>query len=131
MTDKFTLLPSNYKSIHKTKMKCDGPLTTKRTILPPFINERGFFMIIVGKPKSGKTTFVFDMLVNKDIYKKVFKNILYVCPQNSRDSIDSNPLADLDNEFLFESLNDSVKTKVEEIDKEYKETPEKHYQQLL
>ena len=112
MTDKFTLLPSNYKSIHKTKMKCDGPLTTKRTIKPPFINECGFFMIIAGKPKSGKTTFTFDMLSSKDIYKKIFKNILYVCPQNSRDSIDSNPLADLDDEFLFDELNDDVKAQV-------------------
>ena len=126
MTDKFTLLPSNYKSIHKTKMKCDGPLTTKRTILPPFINERGFFMIIVGKPKSGKTTFAFDMLVNKDIYKKVFKNILFVCPQNSRDSIDSNPLIDLDNEFLFDELNDDVKAQVKKNKDVYTETPEKH-----
>ena len=71
------------------------------------------------------------MLSNKEIYKKIFKNILYVCPQNSRDSIDSNPLADLDDEFLFDSLNDEVKTKIEENNKEYKETPEKHYQQLL
>lgn len=131
MTDKFKLLPSNYKNISKTKMVCDGPLSKKRTIKPPFINECGFFMIIAGKPKSGKTTFVFDMLTNKDIYKKIFKNIIYVCPSNSRESIHNNPLADLEPDFLFEELNDDVKAQVLINKEEYSKTPEKRYQQLL
>jgi hypothetical protein len=131
MTEKFQLLPSNYNNIKKTKMVCDGPLSKKRTIKPPFINECGFFMIIAGKPKSGKTTFAFDMLTNKDIYKKIFKNIIFVAPQSSRNSIDNNPLADLDNEFLFDELNDDVKTQILKNKEEYTETPEKHYQQLL
>lgn len=131
MTDKFKLLPSNYDNIKKTKMICDGPLSTKRNIKPPFINECGFFMIITGKPKSGKTTFVFDMLTNKDIYKKVFKNIIFVAPENSRNSIENNPLADLDDEFLFNELNDDVKEQVLKNKEEYKKTPKKKYQQLL
>jgi hypothetical protein len=39
------------------KFNGDRPLSDKRTIKAPFINESSFFMIVVGKPKSGKTTF--------------------------------------------------------------------------
>jgi hypothetical protein len=124
-------LPSNYSKLKNIKLSCDCPLSSKRTIKAPFINESSFFMIVVGKPKSGKTTFVFNMLINKEIYKKVFKNILYVCPENSRNSVDSNPLSDLDPNHLFDFLSKEVKEQIEYNKDKYKETPEKHYQQLL
>ena len=42
-----------------------------------------------------------------------------------------NPLIDLDNECLFDELNDDVKAQIKKNKEVYAETPEKHYQQLL
>jgi hypothetical protein len=127
----YDLEPSNYKNVNHIQMTCDQPLTTKRTIKPPFLNESGFFMIVVGKPKSGKSTFVFNMITNKEIYKKVFKNIIYVCPETSRGTIKNNPLADLEADHLFDGLDENVYNRIIENKQIYDEKPEKHYQQLL
>jgi hypothetical protein len=63
--------------------------------------------------------------------EKIFKKIIFVAPESSRNSIFNNPLIDLDPEFLFDELNQDVKTQVEINKAKYTETPEKHYQQLL
>jgi hypothetical protein len=131
MSNKFELLPSNYTTMKPIKFNGDRPLSDKRTIKAPFSNESCFFMIVVGKPKSGKTTFVFNTLTNKEIYKKIFKNIIYVAPITSRNNIHNNPLQDLDSEQLFDNLSIDVQRRVEENKKLYDETPEKHYNQLL
>lgn len=117
---KYTLEPSNYKNLKCVKMICDKPLSTKRTILPPFLNT-SFFMIIVGKPGSGKSTFLFSMLTSKHIYKKIFHDILYVAPQNSRNSIQNNPLADLET-GLFDNLDYTVQEQINENKLKYDET---------
>ncbi len=132
MNKKYELEKSKYENLNKIQLGCDKPLTTKK-IYPPFKNC-SFFYIIIGKPGSGKTTFLFSLLTTKgknSIYRKVFKNIIYVCPKNSRDSIKNNPLADLDSECLFDTLNDNVRNKIIDNKSIYDETPEKNYNQLL
>ena len=132
MNKKYELEKSNYENLNMVSLGCDRPLT-KRNIKEPFLN-RSFFYLIVGKPGSGKTTFLFSLLTSKGknaIYRKVFKNILYVCPKNSRESVKSNPLADLDADHLFDALDENVKNKIVDNKREYDKTPEKFYNQLL
>ena len=131
MNPKYTLEKSNYSNMKCIKMLCDKPLSNKRTIKPPFLNNKGFMMICVGKPGSGKSTFLFSMLTNKNIYKKIFTNILYVCPSNSRASVKDNPLADLDDNHLFDNLGGEVQEQIHTNKEEYDDKPEKNQSQLL
>ena len=135
MQKKFELEDTHYGNLKNIKMTCDNPLTTKRKIHPPFPNQ-SFFMMVIGAPGSGKSTFLFNMLQKQkkgqeSIYYRVFKNILYVCPPNSRSTVENNPLADLAEDSVFDELDYKVQDKIIENKDAYNETPEKHYKQLL
>lgn len=131
MNKSFELQESLYDKLNNVILGCDRPLT-KRTIKAPFQNCN-FFYTIVGAPGSGKTTFMFSTLTTKSkadrIYYKVFKDILYVCPKNSRSSVKDNPLEDL--ETVFDELGDEVKDVIIDNKKKYDEDNDKNYQQLL
>ena len=132
MTSKFELLPSNYENLNNIKMICDVPLTS-RPIMEPFLNK-SFTYVICAPPGSGKTTFLFSMLTTKGknkIYYRVFKNIIYCCPNNSRSTVKDNPLADLEDDNIFDTLSNKVKERIYAIKAEYMKTPDKHYNQLL
>lgn len=125
---KYKLEPSNY-DLKTVKMTCDEPLT-KREIKPPFLNQ-SFFFILCGPPASGKSTLLLQMLSTRGknkIYYRVFKHILYVCPENSRSSVENNPLGDL--ETIYDELTSDVADKIEENKEEYSKA-EKDYKQLL
>ncbi len=62
----FALEKPNYK-LDKVDFNVDVPFNNK--IKPPFENK-SFFYIIVGKPGSGKTSVLINMLTNTKIYKK-------------------------------------------------------------
>ena len=114
------------------KLSCDVPLT-KRIIKEPFLNK-SFFYLICGSPGSGKSTLMFSLLTTKGkdkIYYKVFKNILYVCPKNSRASVKDNPMDELDADSQFDNLSMGVQDKIIDNKKMYDENKEKHYNQLL
>jgi hypothetical protein len=44
------------------------------------------------------------------IYYRVFKDILYLCPPNSRSSVNNNPLVDLDT--VYDELGENIEIKV-------------------
>ncbi len=131
MNKTFELEPSLYDKLTNVKLGCDRPLT-HREIKPPFQNCN-FFYSIIGSPGSGKTSFLFSLLTTKSktnrIYYKVFKDIIYVCPKNSRDSVLNNPLEDL--ETVFEQLDESVKDAIIDNKKKYEDEYDENYQQLL
>ena len=129
---KFHLLPSHYNNLNNVKMICDKPLTNHQ-IHEPFLNK-SFFYVVCAPPGSGKSTLLFQMLTSKGenrIYYKVFKHILYVCPNNSRSTVKDNPLNDIGGENIFDELTSGVKDRIYEIKEEYDEKPEKNYNQLL
>jgi len=134
MNKKFELEKSNYEKLNLIKLGCDKPLTTKHEIKKPFQNFK-FFYIVVGAPGSGKTSFMFSLLTTKNklnrVYYKVFKNILYVCPKNSRSSVVDNPLEDLEPQYLYDELSTEVEKVIEDNKAKYDTQPEKNYQQLL
>lgn len=115
------------------KMKCDFTLT-KKVIKPPFPNK-SFVMCITGPPASGKTTFVLKLLQRAtkkedNIYYRVFKHIIWICPQSSRNSIqdDKNPLQYASH--TFDELNYDVADVINDNKKKYDEEG-KNYSQLL
>lgn len=135
MQKKFEIDDTPYTNLKNIKMSCDNPLCTRRPIHAPFPNS-SFFMMIVGSPGSGKTTFLFNMLQKQkkptpSIYYKVFKNITYVCPPNSRSTVENNPLSDLAEDAIFDELSYEVQDKIIENKEEYEASPKKHYKQLL
>lgn len=83
------------------KFCCDRPLC-KRDI-DPFEN-RSFFTVFVGQPRSGKTSHMISSLLSKRVYNKVFDHIYVFMPTNSRKSLKNNPFRSLKPGNLFDEL---------------------------
>lgn len=74
-------IPNKHLTISPIKMKNDAKIPNIEDPLP---NNYGFFLCIVGKPNSGKTTFLLNLITKKDkhgFYKKfdrvyIFSNSL-------------------------------------------------------
>lgn len=120
----FQLEKPNY-TLNTIEFQCDKPLANH--IKEPFPNK-SFFMLIVGKPGSGKTSLLLNMLTMKGqnkIYKHVFDKILLVMPKNSRGSIKNNPFEDLPPDQVFDEMGPDVLKKIEDIKAEFDELNEK------
>lgn len=115
----------NFKPI---EFKVDNPLSPH--ILPPF-PSKSFFLILNGKPGSGKTSVLINMLTNKKIYKKVFKKILLVMPTSSRSSLKDDVFDDLPPDQVFDKLSYDVMTKINKNYDEFIETKSKNKNQLV
>jgi hypothetical protein len=113
----FALEKPNYK-MDRVDFNVDVPFNSK--IKPPFENK-SFFYIIVGKPGSGKTSVLINMLTNKNIYKKVFTKILVCMPSNSRLSLKDNIFEDLPEDQIFDTLDTSILAKVKANKDEFEE----------
>ena len=114
---------SNY-NFKPVEFSCDNILSNK--IKAPFPN-RSFFLCIVGRPGSGKTSLLINCLTGKKsnrVYYKAFDKILYVCPINSRKSIKNNPFDDLPEDQKFEKIDDTVVKKILQIRDEFEENRE-------
>lgn len=118
------------------KITCDHPLKPGRDIKPPFPGSSGFFLTMVAKPGSGKTSLLMKMFSKQrrkqdNIYYRAFKHITYVCPETSRASIMENPLEELDDDSKFNDLNYGILQRIQDIKKEYAKDSKQHYQQCL
>lgn len=100
----FSLEKANYE-IEAIKFNVDGKFNDK--IKPPFPNS-SFFLTIIGKPGSGKTNLLVNMLTNKNIYKRVFDKVLLVMPKNSIKSLKNNIFEDLPESQQFNELSPDV-----------------------
>jgi tRNA uridine 5-carbamoylmethylation protein Kti12 len=120
----FELEKANY-DLPSIKFECDNVLAPH--IKEPFPNQ-SFFLLLAGKPGSGKTTFLLQSLISKGdnrIYRKVFDKIVIVIPENSRKSIKNNPFEDLPADQQYESFTPEVIEKVKSIREEYDELNKK------
>lgn len=118
----------NYK-MKPFKFACDYALGNN--IKDPFPNK-SFGMLISGKPGSGKTTFLINMLNQKGknrIYRKVFKHIIIVSPSIA--SIPNDLLEGIPPNQIFDNLNSDVEDMIDENNEFYQEHPTKNYSQLL
>lgn len=129
MNKKFELAENNYPKLDNIKLLCDRKLTHRKKAPKAPFHNCSFFYLVVGRPGSGKTTFLFNSL--KEPYRKVFQNILYVCPKNSKGSIQNNILEDLEPADQFTELSLDVQDRIIDLKSEYDKKPEKNYNQLL
>ena len=132
---RFELEPSEFTGdLASVRMQCDKPLTTKRNI--KVFPNKSFSMAITGPPGSGKTSFCLSLFkkpsnMEDAIYYKVFKDILYVCPPDSRASAVDSPLGDLPSEMVFDDLTYDVEDVVNRNRKRYEEDGKPHCQLLI
>ena len=110
----YNLEKPNYK-FDKIEFKTDHILNKR--IKPPFPNQ-SFFMCIIGKARSGKTTFLINMLTNKNIYRKVFDKIFLAVPQSSRKSLKNDIFEDLPEEQKFNELSPELFNTIHETGEE-------------
>jgi len=105
------------------KFTCDIPLSKKD--IAPFEN-RSFFTVFVGQPRSGKTSHMISSLMSKKVYNKVFDHIYVVMPEASRKSLKNNPFKNIKNKYdeldyqtlksIHEKIEDGLETDDEDED---------------
>lgn len=89
---------------------CDNVL---KDIPAPFPNK-SFFMIIIGKPGSGKSSLLVNLLTRKKkgerktIYRKKFHFIYLFCPPSSLKSLKKNPFECLPDEQVYDEFNEET-----------------------
>lgn len=116
----FSLEKANYE-IEAIKFNVDGKFNDK--IKPPFPNS-SFFLTIIGKPGSGKTNLLVNMLTNKNIYKRVFDKVLLVMPKNSIKSLKNNIFEDLPESQQFDEISPEVFEAIKHFRAEFDEIDE-------
>ena len=87
-----------------------------KNVPAPFPNST-FSMFVVGKPKSGKTSFVIDILCNKKrpVYYKKFDRVYIIQPELSRHSIKKDPFKCLPERQKYEEFNLQTLTELYDI----------------
>ena len=87
-------------------MRCDKPLHKKldKFELTKFLNQHTTNLLI-GKPRSGKTSLLFSLFENKEILRKVYHKIYVFQPSPSRSSMKNDIFGKLPSDQLFNELN--------------------------
>ncbi len=112
----FELEAPTYKQ-KKVTFSSDEPFSDR--IRLPFSNK-SFAKAIIGKPGSGKTSFLINALRDRDIYHGVFTKITLVMPSSSMNNINSNNiLQQVPPDQHFDSLEDNVDEIREMIEENY------------
>tara|TARA_B110000285_G_scaffold9347_1_gene9454 strand:- start:681 stop:1400 length:720 start_codon:yes stop_codon:yes gene_type:complete len=88
------------------EMRCDKPLHKKldKFELTKFLNQHTTNLLI-GKPRSGKTSLLFSLFENKEILRKVYHKIYVFQPEPSRSSMKNDIFGKLPPDQLFNELN--------------------------
>ena len=114
-------LENSHYNLEKINFNVDKVFNDK--IKEPFENS-SFFYIIVGRPGSGKTSLLINMLNDKNIYRKVFSQILVCMPKSSRQSLKNNIFDVLPSDQLFDELDESILHKIKANKEIYEEEKE-------
>ena len=85
---------------------CDSGINPKLNEFPMLKHLNSYcFNIIIGKPRSGKTSLIISFMQNKNIFKKQFNNVLIIMPSISRQSLKKNIFEKHNQEKLYDELN--------------------------
>ena len=106
-----TVIENNKPNLEAPIMICDKPLHKKleKYELTKFLNLHSTNLLI-GKPKSGKTSLLYSLFSNKNCLKRVYHNIFLFQPDQSRHSLgkgnifDTLPDGNKFNELTYENL---------------------------
>tara|TARA_R110001606_G_scaffold343217_1_gene491777 strand:- start:4356 stop:5078 length:723 start_codon:yes stop_codon:yes gene_type:complete len=87
------------------QMTCDKPLHEKlnRYELTQYLNQHSTNLLL-GKPKSGKSSLLWAMFKNKKMLNKVFNNVYLFQPSHSRASIKNDIFKKHDKEKMYDEL---------------------------
>lgn len=87
------------------KMKCDNFLNEKleKYELTKFLNSHTTNLLI-GRPKSGKTSLLYSFFKSNKLLKKTYHNIFVFQPNASRESMSDNIFGSLPKEKVFNEL---------------------------
>jgi len=88
-----------------TEMKCDKGLHAKLEAyeLTKYLNQHSTNLLL-GKPRSGKSSLMWSMLKSKKMLNKVYNNVYLFQPSHSRESIKNNIFKKHDKEKMFDEL---------------------------
>jgi hypothetical protein len=101
-------------------MICDNPISNKleKYELTKFLNCHSTNLLI-GKPRSGKTSLLYSFFKSRKLLKKIYNNIFIFQPSNSRASMKDNIFGKLPEEKQFEELTyDNLKSVLDTIKSE-------------
>jgi len=88
------------------KFRCDAPLSEELKKYPMLPNSH-FSMCVIGRPKSGKTSWTLSLFNKKPrIYYKCFSNVFSFIPLHSRRSLAKDIFQDISEDKKFFELTD-------------------------
>jgi len=91
-------------------MSCDKPLhekLNKYEMTKTCMNKHNTTAII-GKPGQGKSSLMYSFMKSKNLLKKCFNSVFYICPANSMNSMDDNIFSKLPDDQVFHELNGEI-----------------------
>ena len=101
----FSLIENKKPDLKCCEMVCDRKIHNKLDDyeLTKFLNSHSTNLLI-GKPRSGKTSLLYSLFQNKKILKKCFHNIYLFQPSHSRTSMKDKLFDNLPDEKKYEEL---------------------------
>lgn len=118
----------NELHISPPTMLCDAVLSDK---IPYPLPNRNHILVITAPPGGGKTSSMVSLLTsrgNNKAYRKVFENVFFVMPPNSRASLQSSLFEKHDPEKIYDELTTEV---LIDIHKKLKEEASQGFNSLV
>lgn len=124
----------NFEIVENTIPNMKKPTFNVDKILHEKLNEypltstlnKSFILALLGKPGSGKSSFLISLLQSKNLFKKIFENIIIFIPPNSRNSVNNNfweknlPPENIYDELTLETLTEAYERCKENAKEGYK-----------
>jgi hypothetical protein len=107
-----------------TKNKLTPVEEVQNIIIPDIVDQNipiknGFIYLMTGAGGSGKSSLMLNMFKSKNMYRGIFDNIYYICPEASFSSVKNHPFKDHDKVYhelnigLLDSIYEELNTKKE------------------
>lgn len=114
-----TIKKNEKPKLKKCVMRCDNKLHDKldKYEITKFMNTHSTNLLI-GKPKSGKTSTLYSFFKSPKLLKKVYHNIYIFQPSHSRSSMEDDLFGKLPTEQLYDELDEDNLLNVMNIIKE-------------
>jgi len=104
------------------KMTCDKPLHKRldNFELTSLMNGTGETNLLIGRPRSGKTSLLYSLFKSKELFKKLYHNVYLFRPPSSGSSMDDDIFDTLPEDQKFSSVTEESLREVEERLKQHK-----------
>lgn len=102
------IVEHNHPKLKIPECVCDNelhPALNNYELLKLAFNKQSSATLIIGKPGSGKTTFLQSLFSNRNGLRGKYSKIFLFCPPRSRDSMLDGALNQLDEERIYDELN--------------------------